>query len=96
MHMAIQARREKHRCDQVLMAQGLVQSRDAAIRIILAGKVRVDGVLVDKPSRLIPIDASIEIVGEHQPFVGRGGEKLDAALDAGKIAPTGSDEGLCR
>jgi len=89
MRMATQVRREKHRCDQVLTAQGLVQSRDAAIRIILAGKVRVDGVLVDKPSRLIPIDASIEIIGEHQPFVGRGGEKLDAALDAGKVDPRG-------
>ena len=87
--MATQARREKHRCDQVLTSQGLVQSRDAAVRMILAGKVKSDGVLVDKPSRLIPIDASIEIAGEDQPFVGRGGEKLDAALDAGTINPQG-------
>ena len=87
--MATQIRREKHRCDQVLTAQGLVQSRDAAARIILAGKVKSDGVLVDKPSRLIPIDASIEIAGEDQPFVGRGGEKLDAALNAGVIDPQG-------
>jgi 23S rRNA (cytidine1920-2'-O)/16S rRNA (cytidine1409-2'-O)-methyltransferase len=72
-----------------LTAQGLVQSRDAAVRVILAGKVKSDGVLVDKPSRLIPIDASIEITGEDQPFVGRGGEKLDAALDAGAIDPRG-------
>lgn len=87
--MATQARREKYRCDQVLTSQGLVQSRDAAVRMILAGKVKSDGVLVDKPSRLIPIDASIEIAGEDQPFVGRGGEKLDAALDAGMINPQG-------
>jgi len=57
--------------------------------MILAGKVRSDGVLVDKPSRLIPANATIEIVGEDQPFVGRGGEKLDAALDAGMIDPRG-------
>jgi 23S rRNA (cytidine1920-2'-O)/16S rRNA (cytidine1409-2'-O)-methyltransferase len=87
--MATRLRREKHRCDQVLTTQGLVQSRDAAVRIILAGKVKSDGVLVDKPSRLIPIDASIEIMGEDQPFVGRGGEKLDAALTAGEIDPQG-------
>ncbi|HMS82545.1 MAG TPA: TlyA family RNA methyltransferase [Nitrospira sp.] len=87
--MATQARREKHRCDQVLTDQGLVKSRDTAVRMILAGKVKSDGVLIDKPSRLIPIDASIEIAGEDQPFVGRGGEKLDAALDAGTINPQG-------
>ncbi|MBX3325903.1 MAG: TlyA family RNA methyltransferase [Nitrospira sp.] len=87
--MTTRVRPEKHRCDQVLTAQGLVQSRDAAVRMILAGKVRSDGVLVDKPSRLIPIDASIEIAGGDQPFVGRGGEKLDAALNAGVIDPRG-------
>ncbi|MBL8036188.1 MAG: TlyA family RNA methyltransferase [Nitrospira sp.] len=87
--MTTRVRPEKHRCDQVLTAQGLVQSRDAAVRMILAGKVRSDGVLVDKPSRLIPANATIEIVGEDQPFVGRGGEKLDAALDAGMIDPRG-------
>ena len=87
--MATQARREKHRCDQVLTAQGLVQSRDVAVRMILAGKVKSDGVLIDKPSRLIPLDASIEIAGEDQLFVGRGGEKLEAALDTGTINPQG-------
>ena len=87
--MATRVRPEKHRCDQVLTAQGLAQSRDAAARMILAGKVKSGGVLVDKPSRLIPIDASIEIAGGDQPFVGRGGEKLDAALNAGVIDPQG-------
>ncbi|MEQ1848001.1 MAG: S4 domain-containing protein, partial [Nitrospira sp.] len=80
-------RRDRDRCDHVLAARGLVQSRDAAIRMILAGKVRSNGAIVDKPSRVIPVDAVIEMIGETQPFVSRGGEKLEAALDAYSIAP---------
>ncbi len=82
-------RRDQDRCDHVLMAQGLVQSRDAAIRIILAGKVKSNGALVDKPSRAILINANIEIIGESKPFVSRGGEKLDAVLGADSIDPQG-------
>lgn len=82
-------RRGRDRCDHVLTAQGLAQSRDAAARMILAGKVKSNGAIVDKPSRVIPIDAVIEIIGESKPFVSRGGEKLAAALDASSIAPRG-------
>jgi 23S rRNA (cytidine1920-2'-O)/16S rRNA (cytidine1409-2'-O)-methyltransferase len=87
--MGTNKRREKDRCDHVLTAQGLVQSRDAAIRMILAGKVKSNGAIVDKPSRVIPIDAVIEIIGASQPFVSRGGEKLEEALDSGSIDPRG-------
>jgi 23S rRNA (cytidine1920-2'-O)/16S rRNA (cytidine1409-2'-O)-methyltransferase len=73
----------------VLTTQGLAQSRDAAVRMILAGKVKSNGAIIDKPSRMIPIDAVIEIIGESKPFVSRGGEKLAAALDASSIAPRG-------
>ncbi|HWF61508.1 MAG TPA: TlyA family RNA methyltransferase [Nitrospira sp.] len=73
----------------MLTVQGLAQSRDAAVRMILAGKVKSNGAIVDKPSRVIPIDAVIEIVGESKPFVSRGGEKLEAALDSGSIDPQG-------
>jgi 23S rRNA (cytidine1920-2'-O)/16S rRNA (cytidine1409-2'-O)-methyltransferase len=57
--------------------------------MILAGKVKSNGAIIDKPSRMIPIDAVIEIIGESKPFVSRGGEKLAAALDASSIAPRG-------
>ena len=87
--MGTKIRRERDRCDHVLMAQGLAQSRDAAARMILAGKVKSNGSIVDKPSRVIPIDAVIEMIGMGQPFVSRGGEKLEAALDSGSIVPQG-------
>lgn len=87
--MGTNRHREMHRCDHVLTAQGLAKSRDAAARMILAGKVKSEGAIVDKPSRMIPIDAVIEIVGENKPYVSRGGEKLEAALDPGSIDPQG-------
>ena len=39
------------------------------------------GSLADKPSRLVAPDEPIELVGPAPRFVGRGGEKLDAALE---------------
>ncbi|MBX3301701.1 MAG: TlyA family RNA methyltransferase [Nitrospira sp.] len=87
--MGTKGRREKDRCDHVLVARGLVQSRDTAVRMILAGKVKNDGVVVDKPSRVIPVDALIEMTEDRQPFVSRGGEKLAAALDVSSIMPQG-------
>lgn len=84
--MGTKVRLEKDRCDHVLVVQGLVQSRDTAARMILAGQVKSNGLIVDKPSRVIPVDAVIEITGEQQPFVSRGGEKLAAALDVSSIA----------
>lgn len=82
-------RRGRDRCDYVLTVQGFAQSRDAAVRMILAGQVKSNGAIVDKPSRMIPTDAVIEIIGGSRPFVSRGGEKLMAALDASSIAPQG-------
>lgn len=87
--MASLPRAPKERLDRVLAAQGLVPSREAAARTVLAGGVSVDGVMVDKPAKLVPLDARIEIV---QPalFVSRSGDKLAAALDAFHIDPKGT------
>lgn len=87
--MASPPRIHKERLDRVMMAQGLMASREAAARTVLAGGVSVDGIMVDKPAKLIPPDARIEIV---QPalFVSRSGDKLAAALDAFHIDPSGT------
>jgi len=87
--MGTHTRRERDRCDHVLTVQGLAQSRDAAVRMILAGEVRCDGVVIDKPSRMVPVDAVFQVAGAGQPFVSRGGEKLEAALAASTIQPQG-------
>ena len=79
---------EKERLDRLLVHQGLVVSREAAVRTILAGGVLVDGMIVDKPARLVARDARLEIE-RAAPFVSRAGEKLAAALDAFSIDPGG-------
>ena len=67
------------RIDRLLVDKGLVESRERATRLILAGDVLVDGKRVDKVGALVPTTAEIEITG-HSPYVSRGGEKLAHAL----------------
>jgi 23S rRNA (cytidine1920-2'-O)/16S rRNA (cytidine1409-2'-O)-methyltransferase len=56
--------------------------------MIMAGEVRVDGEVRDKPGMRVPSGATIEV---RQPprFVSRGGEKLQGALDAFAVAVDG-------
>lgn len=88
--MAINVRASKERLDRMLVARGLARSRDVALRMILAGEVRVNGTLADKPARLVPSDATIDILQQRPRFVSRAGEKLVAALEAGSIDPRGA------
>jgi 23S rRNA (cytidine1920-2'-O)/16S rRNA (cytidine1409-2'-O)-methyltransferase len=59
----------------------MIESRNLAQRIIMAGSVRVDGQMVLKPSQMIDPAAKLELI-EKQRFVSRGGDKLEAALQA--------------
>ncbi len=68
------------RLDQLVTARGLTESREKARRLIMAGEVRVNGQVVDRPATQVADDAEIEIAA-RPPFVSRGGEKLAAALD---------------
>jgi 23S rRNA (cytidine1920-2'-O)/16S rRNA (cytidine1409-2'-O)-methyltransferase len=70
----------KKRLDVLMAERGLTESRNKAQRFIRAGEVRVDGQLVDKPSAQVPEDAEITLKAKP-PFVSRGGEKLEAALE---------------
>ena len=87
--MASPPRERKARLDCVLVAQGLVSSREAAARRVLAGGVLVDGIMVDKPAKLVSPDARIEIA-RPASFVSRSGDKLAAALEAFQIDPKGT------
>lgn len=69
----------KKRLDLVLLNRNMVESRSSAQRLISAGNVLVDGVLLMKPAQLISQNAIIELI-HPQKFVSRGGEKLDFAL----------------
>jgi 23S rRNA (cytidine1920-2'-O)/16S rRNA (cytidine1409-2'-O)-methyltransferase len=79
----------RDRLDRTLVSLGLAESREQAARLILSGNVRVDGIPVDKQARLVCSEANIEVVGKGEPYVSRGGRKLEAALEAFDIDPRG-------
>jgi len=78
-------RPEKTRIDVLLVERGLVQSRERARALILAGRVLVSEQKIDKPGAAIAQDSAIRLLGEDQPYVSRGGLKLAAALEHWKI-----------
>ena len=72
----------RERIDLLLVQRGLAVSRERARSLILAGKVVCNDQLVDKAGSRIDCDAEIRLKGEDIPFVGRGGLKLESALEA--------------
>ena len=79
----------RERIDRLLVRKGFVQSRERAQSLIMEGKVRAGGEVVDKPGTLVEEDVSIAILGEDLPYVSRGGMKLEGALRAFGIDPSG-------
>src|SRR5512140_1167152 len=78
----------KMRLDMLLVERGLAESRAKAQALIMAGEVRVDGQVAIKPATSVDSASNVEV--EHGPrFVSRGGEKLDAALEAFKLPVSG-------
>jgi len=71
---------KKERLDKLLVEKGLVKSRERAKALIMAGKVLVDGKVVDKAGAQVPPEAKIEVKGEDIPYVSRGGLKLETAI----------------
>jgi 23S rRNA (cytidine1920-2'-O)/16S rRNA (cytidine1409-2'-O)-methyltransferase len=79
---------KKIRLDELLVAQGLAETRSRAKALILAGKVKLGTDRLDKPGRSLPSDAPVEV--ESPPrFVSRGGDKLEGFLDQFEIDVTG-------
>ncbi|MBC8257738.1 MAG: TlyA family RNA methyltransferase [SAR324 cluster bacterium] len=79
----------KQRLDRLLVEQKLAPSREKAQAYIMADKVRVNGQPAGKSGRMISVDSKLEVLGKDQPFVSRGGVKLQAALDHFGLNPTG-------
>ncbi len=79
----------KERLDQALVRLGLAPSRERARALILAGKVTVDGHVVDKAGAAVGDVARVELLAEDHPFASRGGVKLAGALDAFALDPAG-------
>ncbi|MFP5240493.1 MAG: TlyA family RNA methyltransferase, partial [Acidobacteriota bacterium] len=74
----------KFRADQLLVDQGLAESRERAKRLVMAGQVylTVSGrrELLDKPGRMLPEGAELSLA-EQERYVSRGAYKLLTALE---------------
>ncbi len=77
----------KERLDIVVTERGMFKSRSRAKRAIMAGLVFVDGQREDKAGTQIDPEAEIEFRGDKNPYVSRGGFKLEKALKVFDINP---------
>ena len=71
----------KERLDILLVQRGLIGSRERAKRVIMAGKVLVEGQKIDKAGTTVNTEAEIRLLGGDIPYVSRGGLKLAKALE---------------
>ncbi len=79
----------KIRLDQYLVSNGLVQSRERAKALIMAGVVFVNEQKVDKAGEMIREDAKVEVRGHDIGYVSRGGLKLEKAMQVFPLTPAG-------
>src|SRR5437660_6693990 len=75
----------KARLDKLLLERQLVPSRERAQALVLAGKVLVNGQKIDKSGTLIDTSSEIRLLGDDLKYVGRGGLKIERALEHWKI-----------
>ena len=75
---------KKLRLDQLLVAKGLFASREQAQRAVMAGEIKIGTRTAAKPSQLLKADAEIALKPTRK-YVGRGGLKLENALDRFRI-----------
>lgn len=73
--------KNKARLDILLVDKGMVESREKAKSLIMAGKVFNENIRLDKPGMMLNEDIALTIKGELHPFVSRGGLKLAKAIE---------------
>jgi 23S rRNA (cytidine1920-2'-O)/16S rRNA (cytidine1409-2'-O)-methyltransferase len=78
----------KERLDVLVHERGLAPSREMARRYILAGEVKVNGMVQTKAGTKIPLSAEIEVISAAK-YVSRGGYKLETALNAFRLTIAG-------
>jgi len=78
----------KKRIDEVLVERGIFKNRSEARRFIIEGKVLLNGQLVQKAGTFVR-DVDQIMLREKKKYVGRGGLKLEFALEKFCIDPKG-------
>ncbi len=79
----------KQRIDTLLVQKALVESREKAKILVMAGDVYVDGQRVVKPDQQVDPNAHIEVRPGTLPYVSFGGTKLKHAFKAFGLSPEG-------
>jgi 23S rRNA (cytidine1920-2'-O)/16S rRNA (cytidine1409-2'-O)-methyltransferase len=79
----------RRRLDAELVRRGLAASRTEAQDQVDAGLVLVNGAVAGKPARLVAAGDAVVVADPPARFVGRGGEKLDAAIEHFRIDVSG-------
>ena len=82
--------KDKKRLDVVLVERGLMESRQKAQAVIMAGQVYVNGQKVDKAGAPVAEGQTVEIRGKTLPYVSRGGLKLEKAMELWPIRLEGA------
>lgn len=77
------------RLDQALVSRGLVPSRERAQEAIKAGMVLVGGRPATRSAQPVTEADELQVTGDPIGYVGRGGLKLEAALNEFFIDPAG-------
>ncbi len=79
--------KEKKRADQWLVERGLVETREKAKALVMAGQVLTGTRRIDKPGEALDAEQAILLtLKAGLPYVSRGGLKLERALDAFGVA----------
>jgi 23S rRNA (cytidine1920-2'-O)/16S rRNA (cytidine1409-2'-O)-methyltransferase len=79
----------KKRIDRLLVERGLVDSREKAQALIMAGNVLVDEEPATKAGMPVPENANIRLKEAPHPYVSRGGVKLEGAVRAFSLSVEG-------
>lgn len=74
----------KTRLDALLVDRGLVSDPDMAQRLLMAGQVRVNGQMILNPATKVDTTVTLDL-DRGRRFVSRGGEKLEAGLQAFRL-----------
>lgn len=81
-------KRQGLRLDEALVAAGHFDSAQAASRAVMAGQIFVNGFVAAKAGSSVR-ETDVLSLAPKNKYVGRGGLKLEAALDAFSLDPTG-------
>lgn len=71
----------KDRIDTLLVEKGHFPTREKAKRSVMAGLVYIGEVRIDKPGTMVPNDSVITVREGGNPYVGKGGLKLEKGLN---------------